>query len=643
MKFTSYTIALLICVTSGIFSQGKHVPPEGCYIGAFIVDDPVVQGDMGQFEQLTSKDHSVYFSYTGWGQPFPADWVNYYASGGNAVQIAFEPNGGLSAVEDGEYIRKWARDARESGAPILLRWACEMNGNWVAWHGNPELYKEKFRLIAGIMKEEAPNVAMVWAPNDIPHVPGNPLYDIHGYYPGDEYTDWVGIDFYGVYFYENGTPERKDPREKLRVVYDTYASRKPVMICEWAATHYSTRVNPPQDCTQYAIAQMDSLYRNVQSQFPKVKAICWFSANTLTQNGCNYSLAENQQVLNHYKIISQPAYFRSDVFRNVPLVRILNVPQDTVLRGDGQVSAEIICDAGTDSVKLLMNNREISAVTTEPYNLPLPLAGLEDGFYALRIAAYSSSGHHNFSEVRVVVDKGNNYTSEIIDDIQGAGFSFTGNWIISNSQPDRWGAYYHYSTAGGGESKATWTPAPANAGYYTVSALWSQHSNRAGNAPYIIRHADGEDTVRVNQKERGGTFNVLGNFRSSETIPLSISLTNQADGIVIADAVKTEWAFISGAEGIQGGEMPEKSELHQNYPNPFNPLTVIKYSLPKDGFVSIRIHDILGREIKTAVNGVQEKGEYRIRFDARGLSSGIYFCTMRARDYIKTIKMNLIK
>jgi beta-mannanase len=146
--------------------------------------------------------------------------VNYYASEGNAVQIAFEPNGGLSAVEDGEYIRKWARDARESGAPILLRWACEMNGNWVAWHGNPELYKEKFRLIAGIMKEEAPNVAMVWAPNDIPHVPGNPLYDIHGYYPGDEYTDWVGIDFYGVYFYENGTPERKDPREKLRVVYE---------------------------------------------------------------------------------------------------------------------------------------------------------------------------------------------------------------------------------------------------------------------------------------------------------------------------------------------------------------------------------------------------------------------------------------
>ncbi|MCX8009725.1 MAG: glycoside hydrolase family 26 protein, partial [Ignavibacteria bacterium] len=233
----------LIFHISILLAQAKYEPTSGCYIGAFIVNDSQVQGNVDLFEQMTGKEHSMYFSYTGWGQPFPKSWVDYYNSKGCAVQIAFEPNGGLGEVVDGEYIRNWAREARKSGAAIFLRWACEMNGNWVAWYGNPELYIQKFRLIYNIMKEEAPNVAMVWAPNDIPNDPQSPPNNPHSYYPGDAYVDWVGIDFYGVYFYENGTPERKDPREKLRVVYDVYANRKPIIICEWAATHYLSLIH----------------------------------------------------------------------------------------------------------------------------------------------------------------------------------------------------------------------------------------------------------------------------------------------------------------------------------------------------------------------------------------------------------------
>lgn len=634
---------IFLFISNPVSSQGKYEPGDGCYIGGFIVNDPVVQGNVDQFETITGKKHSIYFSYAGWGQPFPIEWVSYYASRGNVVQIAFEPNGGLTEVVDGEYIRKWAREANQSGAPILLRWACEMNGNWVAWHGNPTLYKEKFRLISAIMKEEAPNVAMVWAPNDIPNVPGNPLYDLHGYYPGDQYVDWVGIDFYGVYFYENGTPERKDPREKLRVVYDVYANRKPIIVCEWAATHYTVRVNPPQDCTQYAIAQMDSLYRNVQSQFPKLKAICWFSANTLTQNGCNYSLLENQQVLNHYKVLNQSGHFRTGVFRNIPLVKITNVPSDSVIRFNGTVEADINCETGIDSVILFLNDIRISKVVSAPYHIPLVIDNIPDGFYELKVFAYSSSGFYNFDIKNIIIDKANNYSSIIIDDVAGNNFSFSGAWNISSSQPDRYGPYYHYSVAGVGENIANWIPSVNNSGYYVVSAFWSQHSNRADNSPYIVFHSTGVDTVRVNQKEKGGQFNKLGTYRFTSTDFAQVKLTNDANGIVIADAVKFEWAFLSEVWNDEYSNTPDQLTLYQNYPNPFNPVTQIKYIIPETGLVNLRVFNILGKEISLLKNELQGAGEHTIQFAGDNLPSGIYICRLISGNYVKNIKMALIK
>lgn len=86
-----------------------------------------------------------------------------------------------------------------------------------------------------------------------------------------------------------------------------------------------------------------------------------------------------------------------------------------------------------------------------------------------------------------------------------------------------------------------------------------------------------------------------------------------------------------------------KFSLEQNYPNPFNPSTVIYYSLPKQQFVSIMVYDVLGREVKTLVHGVQGAGVKSINFNAENLTSGIYFYTIRTGDYTDTKKMMLIK
>ncbi|MGA9291863.1 MAG: T9SS type A sorting domain-containing protein [Ignavibacteriaceae bacterium] len=83
--------------------------------------------------------------------------------------------------------------------------------------------------------------------------------------------------------------------------------------------------------------------------------------------------------------------------------------------------------------------------------------------------------------------------------------------------------------------------------------------------------------------------------------------------------------------------------LYNNYPNPFNPTTNIKYDLPKETFVTIRVYDILGREVATLVNEKQSSGRYIIKFDASDFASGMYICRIKAGSFIKSHKMMLLK
>jgi hypothetical protein len=88
---------------------------------------------------------------------------------------------------------------------------------------------------------------------------------------------------------------------------------------------------------------------------------------------------------------------------------------------------------------------------------------------------------------------------------------------------------------------------------------------------------------------------------------------------------------------------PYKFDLCQNYPNPFNPNTVISYQLSGVSNVSLKVYDILGREIKTLVDGIQKAGMHTITFNASGLSSGVYFYRLTAGHYITQKPMLLLK
>jgi len=89
--------------------------------------------------------------------------------------------------------------------------------------------------------------------------------------------------------------------------------------------------------------------------------------------------------------------------------------------------------------------------------------------------------------------------------------------------------------------------------------------------------------------------------------------------------------------------LPSSYELYQNYPNPFNPSTNIRYNIVNTTIVTLKIYDVLGREVQTLVNTVQTPGQYIVSFNAQALASGVYFYRLSAGDFTATKKLMLLK
>jgi hypothetical protein len=89
--------------------------------------------------------------------------------------------------------------------------------------------------------------------------------------------------------------------------------------------------------------------------------------------------------------------------------------------------------------------------------------------------------------------------------------------------------------------------------------------------------------------------------------------------------------------------LPVFYDLKQNYPNPFNPTTSIEFDLPKTAEVTLKIYNVLGEEVITLLSGSVSAGSYQYEWDASGSASGVYLYKLQAADYVKTLKMVLMK
>ncbi len=111
---------------------------------------------------------------------------------------------------------------------------------------------------------------------------------------------------------------------------------------------------------------------------------------------------------------------------------------------------------------------------------------------------------------------------------------------------------------------------------------------------------------------------------------------------LLAIAMRTD-SVLTGVEENPGPNVPAKYALHQNYPNPFNPVTQIRYDLPAAAHVKLTVFDVLGKEIATLVEEVQQPGYKSVQFNSNRFASGVYFYRLTAGSFVATKKMLVVK
>jgi hypothetical protein len=155
------------------------------------------------------------------------------------------------------------------------------------------------------------------------------------------------------------------------------------------------------------------------------------------------------------------------------------------------------------------------------------------------------------------------------------------------------------------------------------------------NDPNFVKISDGNWKYDFNRRTVWYYSDTLNcDFWASEQ-PVS------SDAKVVGD---TRWSFLGTLVGVDDINMlPTNFALSQNYPNPFNPNTSIAYELPKSGFISVKVYDLLGREVAALVNEFKQAGSYQITWKADNLGSGVYFYKMQAGSFTSTKKMILMK
>ncbi|WP_123041240.1 glycoside hydrolase family 26 protein [Cohnella candidum] len=291
----------------------KFEPVTGSYIGLYPAGKSF-SGDPAGAEAAFGQKYALYLTYTYFNKyypgntAFPVDYAKKVKALGGALQIGWEPHAGLDEVQDDEYIHQFAREAAESGIPIFLRYACEMNGEWVAWNGDPKKYIEKWRLVHDIMAKEAPNVAMVWSPNFLPRD------NIDPYYPGDDYVDWVGFSLYTIPYSHGQLKLGGNPIDYLRPLYEKY-SKKPIMVSEGAVSFHSYQLG--KDYTDWGVGELANMYAYMPRIYPQLKSITYFDLDKRTtsydnQNN-NYDLHDSPKMLAAYQKFTSSPFFLTKV------------------------------------------------------------------------------------------------------------------------------------------------------------------------------------------------------------------------------------------------------------------------------------------------------------------------------------------
>lgn len=174
------------------------------------------------------------------------------------------------------------------------------------------------------------------------------------------------------------------------------------------------------------------------------------------------------------------------------------------------------------------------------------------------------------------------------------------------------------------------------------------------NGPYggIVRSLTVSGTNVFAGTNGGGVFLSTNNGTSwtavnngltnTDVLSLAVSGTNLFAGTYGSSVWRSPLSELISVKSLST-EVPEQFSLSQNYPNPFNPVTNLEFGISDLGFVSLKVYDILGKEVVTLVNEKLSPGNYKVQFDGSNLSSGVYLFRIESGDFVETKRMLLVK
>ncbi len=248
-----------------------------------------------ELEQFASRPQYVMF-YRDLGRPFPKYGIDIIRAVGATPMISLElwmwgDRDGRRCLPDinaGRYdafFRDWARAAAADGRRVLLRFGFEMNGNWFSWSEDPLAFVTAWQRIKTIFDaEQAGNVEWVWSPNVV-SIPRTAENDMHLYYPGDRYVDWVSLDGYNFGDHHSEWHRWQSFAEiyekPLGELLEKYPS-KPIIISEFG-------------CAPGKPGQKAKWIRDAHaylSRIPQVKAAIWFNLDKRREGEPNWRVDE---------------------------------------------------------------------------------------------------------------------------------------------------------------------------------------------------------------------------------------------------------------------------------------------------------------------------------------------------------------
>jgi hypothetical protein len=482
------------------------------------------------------------------------------------------------------------------------------------------------------------------------------VMNFQDYYPGDAYVDWWGINFFSASHFT-------DPNAQ-KFIDSANFHAKPVMIGE-TTPRYVGVLDGQQSWDQWFSPFFTFIHTH-----PEVKAFCYINWNwsqypqwstwgdaRLEQNaivGVNFA---NEMDSLQYLHASTESAFRKTFGSSdntapttpgaISVVQPgypLQLNWDTVSDPSG-LSHYIVYKHGVLSdytLTLPYSDQDIAAgdtityavaamdragnesQTTEnlqviiPSTLSRALNGeFDSGTQNWHLSSYASGASATFQIDTTEVISGRNSCAITISQVTGTNWHIQ-LWQWLSIQPD-----HKYEITFKAKASST----------KVIDLVLQQ-----GASPYTI-YLDKVHTLTTEVQ----IFTDKVSIHATDQAKLEFFLGTSGTEQVWIDSVSIiELSPVTTGVAIQEGENPEAFALLDCYPNPFNTSTIIGFQVKEPGFISLKVFDIMGREIATLVNEQKPYGDYSIEWNASGLVSGLYFCKLQNGNYIEVKKMHLM-